>query len=60
MVFLCYDWRSETFIFNLQGFGRADHSIAVEKLIKAYPDYESITFSNKGYKKHVEKSECIY
>ncbi|XP_027055227.1 14 kDa phosphohistidine phosphatase-like [Pocillopora damicornis] len=26
------------------GFGRADHSIAVEKLIKAYPDYESMTF----------------
>ncbi|KAL9989514.1 hypothetical protein ACROYT_G004074 [Oculina patagonica] len=31
------------------GFGRADHSIAVEILKKAYPDYESITFSNEGY-----------
>jgi len=31
------------------GFGRADHSITVEKLKKAYPDYTSITFSNEGY-----------
>ncbi|XP_022801865.1 14 kDa phosphohistidine phosphatase-like [Stylophora pistillata] len=31
------------------GFGRADHSITVKKLKKAYPDYESITFSNEGY-----------
>ena len=32
-----------------QGFGRADHSITDEKLKTAYPDYESITFSNEGY-----------
>ncbi|XP_073242925.1 14 kDa phosphohistidine phosphatase-like [Porites lutea] len=31
------------------GFGRADHSITVDKLKKAYPDYTSITFSNEGY-----------
>ncbi|XP_015764829.1 PREDICTED: 14 kDa phosphohistidine phosphatase-like [Acropora digitifera] len=31
------------------GYGRADHSITVEKLKKTYPDYTSITFSNEGY-----------
>ena len=36
-------------MFNFQGFGRADYSITVEKLKKAYPDYESITISNEGY-----------
>ena len=33
----------------VQGYGRADHSITVEKLKKAYPHYASITFSNEGY-----------
>ncbi|XP_065918188.1 14 kDa phosphohistidine phosphatase-like [Dysidea avara] len=31
------------------GFGRADHTIAVEKLKKHYPDYNQITFKNEGY-----------
>uniref|UniRef100_A0A0P4WG92 Sex-regulated protein janus-A n=1 Tax=Scylla olivacea TaxID=85551 RepID=A0A0P4WG92_SCYOL len=32
-----------------QGFGRADHSVAVTLLKKKYPDYKSVTFSNDGY-----------
>jgi hypothetical protein len=32
-----------------QGFGRADHSIAVEKLKVKFSDYESIDFKNEGY-----------
>ncbi|XP_038063611.1 14 kDa phosphohistidine phosphatase-like isoform X2 [Patiria miniata] len=32
-----------------QGFGRADHSITVEKLKAKYPGYTSITFNNEGY-----------
>ncbi|WKX92149.1 hypothetical protein Q1695_010293 [Nippostrongylus brasiliensis] len=31
-----------------QGYGRADHSVAVDILKKRYPDYK-ITFSNEGY-----------
>ena len=31
-----------------QGFGRADHSIAVELLKKKYPEY-TITWDNEGY-----------
>jgi phosphohistidine phosphatase len=31
------------------GFGRADHSIAVEKLKVKFSDYESIDFKNEGY-----------
>ena len=37
------------YFFCFQGFGQADHTITVEKLKKAYPDYQSITFSNEGY-----------
>lgn len=33
----------------VQGFGRADHSLTVEKLKEHYKDYASITFSNEGY-----------
>ncbi len=32
-----------------QGYGRADHQIAVDALKLAYPHYTSITFSNDGY-----------
>ncbi|XP_045108675.1 14 kDa phosphohistidine phosphatase-like [Portunus trituberculatus] len=32
-----------------QGFGRADHSVAVTLLKKKYPDYKTITYSNDGY-----------
>lgn len=32
-----------------QGYGRADHSKAVAALTRAYPHYDSITFSNDGY-----------
>jgi len=31
------------------GYGRADHTKAVELLKRRYPDYSSITFSNDGY-----------
>lgn len=32
-----------------QGFGRPDHSISCDLVKKAYPDYESITWSDEGY-----------
>ena len=31
------------------GYGKADHTKAVELLKKKYPNYNSITFSNEGY-----------
>lgn len=34
--------------FLFQGFGKADHTIAVGLLKKKYPDYE-ITWSDEGY-----------
>lgn len=33
----------------LQGFGRADHSVATGLLTHKYPTYASITWSNEGY-----------
>ena len=33
----------------LQAFRRADHDVAVALLKEAYPDYETIHFSNEGY-----------
>lgn len=32
-----------------QGFGRADHQIAVSLIKAHYSDYKSVTFSNEGY-----------
>jgi len=31
------------------GYGKADHTVAVDLLKKEYKDYNSITFSNEGY-----------
>ena len=38
-----------SYAFSLQGFGRANHSITVEVLKKAYPDYTNIEWENEGY-----------
>ena len=35
-------------LFPVQGFGRADHAVATEKLKAEYPDYE-ITWADEGY-----------
>ena len=35
--------------YTFQGYGRADHSVAVELLKKKYTDYTDITWSNDGY-----------
>ena len=32
-----------------QGYGRADHTIAVTLLKKKYPSYKDVTYSNEGY-----------
>lgn len=37
-----------TLYFPLQGFGRANHAVATEKLKARYPDYD-VTWDNEGY-----------
>lgn len=36
------------FGMSLQGFGRANHAVATEKLKDTFPDYE-VTWANEGY-----------